>query len=92
MLRAIARSLQWRERIIAGDFYCKEQLAAEANLNASYVGRILRLAAFSPDLVDSVTRHGEVFDQSLTQLVNRLPLDWRGQKSNLLNAQQQLDA
>jgi site-specific DNA recombinase len=83
MVRAIARSLQWRERIIAGEIYCKEQLAAEANLNASYVGRILRLGVLSPDLVASVTRHREVSDHSLTQLVNRLPLDWVKQKSAL---------
>jgi site-specific DNA recombinase len=87
MVRAIARSLQWRERIIAGEIYCKEQLAAEANLNASYVGRILRLGALSPDLVTSVTRHREVSDHSLTQIVNRLPLDWVRQKSALSPAQ-----
>jgi hypothetical protein len=84
-VRAIARSLQWRERIVAGDIHSKEELAAEAGLNASYVGRILRIAALSPDLVDAVTRHGDFSDYTLTGLGNRLPLDWRRQKSALLN-------
>ena len=56
-VRSIARSLQWRERIIAGEIYSKDQLATEANMNASYVGRILRLGALSPDMVDAVSRH-----------------------------------
>jgi len=85
IVRAIARSLQWRERIVAGDIHSKEELAAEAGLNASYVGRILRIAALSPDLVDAVTRHGDFSDYTLTGLGNRLPLDWRRQKSALLN-------
>lgn len=83
LVRSIARSLRWRERIIAGEIYSKEQLAAEANLNASYVGRILRLGALSPDMVDSVVRQDVISSQSLIRRVVRLPLDWKKQKSAL---------
>ena len=83
LVRSIARSLQWKERIIAGEIYSKEQLAAEANMNASYVGRILRLGALSPDMVDSVTRHRVISDRSLTRRVTHLPLDWIKQKAAL---------
>jgi hypothetical protein len=38
LVRSIARSVRWKERIIVGEIYSKEQLAAEANMNASYVG------------------------------------------------------
>src|SRR5205823_1413310 len=54
LLKAIARAYRWRERIIAGEVYAKEQLAAEAGLNASYLGRILRLIALAPELVESI--------------------------------------
>ena len=83
LVRSIARSLQWKERIIAGEIYCKEQLAAEVNMNASYVGRILRLGVLSPDMVDSVTRHRAISDRSLTRRVTHLPLDWIKQKAAL---------
>ena len=83
LARAIARSLQWKERIIAGEVYCKEQLAIEANMNASYIGRILRLGALSPDMVDSVTRHHMISDRSLTRRVTKLPFDWAKQKAAL---------
>ena len=85
LVRAIARSLEWRERIIAGEIYSKEQLAREANLNASYVGRILRLGVLSPDMVDSVTRHHVISDHSLTRVACRLPLEWCKQGANLVN-------
>ncbi len=81
LVRAIARSLQWKDRIIAGEVYCKEQLAAEANMNASYVGRILRLGALSPDMVDSVTRLERISDHSLTRRVTKVPFDWNKQQA-----------
>jgi hypothetical protein len=83
LVRAIARSLQWKERIIAGEAYCNEQLAAEANMNASYVGRILRLGALSPGMIDFVTRHHRISDRSLTRRAIRLPLDWIEQETAL---------
>jgi DNA invertase Pin-like site-specific DNA recombinase len=83
LIRAIARSLQWKERIIGGEVYCKEQLAAEANMNASYVGRILRLGALSPDKVDEATRQYRISDCSLTRGVTNVPFDWNKQKAAL---------
>ena len=83
LVRAIARSLQWKERIITWEIYSKEQLATEANMNASYVGRILRLGALSPDMVDSVTHHHTISERSLTRRVTKLPFDWTKQKAAL---------
>jgi hypothetical protein len=83
LVRSIARSLQWKERIIAGEVYCKEQLAAEANMNASYVGRILRLGALSPDIVDWAIRDHGVSENSLTRRFTELPFDWSNQRNAL---------
>jgi hypothetical protein len=83
VVKAIARSLQWKERVIAGEVYCKEQLAAETSMNASYVGRILRLGALSPDIVDSATRQQRISERSLTRRVTCLPFDWSKQKAAL---------
>jgi hypothetical protein len=83
LVRAIARSLQWKERIIAGEVYCKEQLAAEANMNASYIGRILRLGALSPEMVDSAVRNRSLSEYSLTRRFTELPFDWGKQRDAL---------
>ena len=52
--KAIVTAHGWRERILAGEICSIKQLAAEARLNARCAGRILRLAALSPSLVDDV--------------------------------------
>jgi site-specific DNA recombinase len=83
VVRAIARSLQWKERIIAGEIYCKEQLAAEANMNASYVGRILRLGSLSPDIVHSAIRDHSISEYSVTRRFAELPFDWSKQRTAL---------
>jgi hypothetical protein len=85
-LKAIVTAHHWRERIIAGEIYCKEQLATEAKLNSSYVGRILRLAALSPDIVDGIVRDRLVVDRSLKQFIAGLPLEWNHQHSWLMLA------
>lgn len=76
LVRAIARSQRWKQRIITGEIFCKQQLATEANLNASYIGRILRLSVLSPDTTDSLIRHHALSNRSLTRRVVKLPLDW----------------
>jgi site-specific DNA recombinase len=81
ILKAIARALQWKDDIIAGRVHCKEQVAAQSHLNAAYVGRILRLGALSPQLVDSITREVGPVDRPLEWLINQLPLDWSQQES-----------
>jgi hypothetical protein len=47
--------------------FLAEQLAAEVNMNASYVGRIRRLGALSPDMIDSSTRNHRLSECSLTR-------------------------
>jgi DNA invertase Pin-like site-specific DNA recombinase len=80
LLKAIVRARRWKERILNGEIYCKEQLASEENLNASYVGRILQLATLSPECLESIICTTEE-TSSLAKFVDGLPLDWNEQKS-----------
>jgi site-specific DNA recombinase len=79
LLKAMVTAHGWRERIIAGEIYSIEQLAAEAKLNPRSASRILRLAALSPDLVDDVVLDRYTGDRSLRQLMNDLPFNWSQQ-------------
>jgi hypothetical protein len=76
LLKALVRALQWKRRVVGGEIYNKQQLAREANLNASYVGRILKLAALSPECIDAVVQHGKTFDQQLSEILGTISLDW----------------
>jgi hypothetical protein len=75
VLKARARATCWRERIMAGEVYCKEQIAADTGLNASYVGKILRLSALSPDIVEGVIA-GSRAEFAVTGPSSKVPLDW----------------
>jgi hypothetical protein len=79
LLKAIVTAHGWRERIVAGEVYSIEQLAAEAKLNPRYAARILRLAALSPSLVDDVVLDRYTGERSLRQLMQALPLNWSKQ-------------
>ena len=83
LLKAIVTTHRWRERIVAGEIYSIEQLAAEANLSPRYASRILRIAALSPHWVDAVLRQVKSADYPLAEFVERLPLDWVAQNSDL---------
>jgi site-specific DNA recombinase len=79
LVKAIVTAHGWRERIIAGEVYSTKQLARETKLNSSYVSRILRMAALSPDIVDAIIRDRLVADRSLMAVVTDLPLAWKRQ-------------
>ncbi len=69
---------------MAGEVYAKEQLAAEAGLNASYLGRILRLMNLAPELIESTMQEQDIIELPFKRLIRRLPLDWQEQKSELI--------
>jgi len=81
LLKAIVMTHRWRERIIAGEIISVRQLAKEANLNARYAGRLLRLAALSPEIVEEAVRDGFMSDHSLSHFITGVPLDWSHQQS-----------
>jgi hypothetical protein len=83
LLKAIVRAQRWKQRIIDGEIYSKEQLASEAKLNASYAGRILRLAALRPASINAVVHQRNGSDQPLSEVLNGIPLDWRQQEKLL---------
>jgi hypothetical protein len=77
---AVVKAQRWKPSILVGEIYCKEQLACEENLNASYVGRILRLVVLGPRWLDATVGRRKITDQRLSKILKRVPLDWGEQK------------
>ena len=63
----------WKERILVGEVDSIQQLASEAKLSSRYAGRILRLAALSPEIIDEVVQQGLLADRSLSHFIKDLP-------------------
>jgi hypothetical protein len=81
LLRVMVRVQQWKRRILTDEIYSKEQIANETNLNASYVGRMFRIASLGPECIDAVVLHGTVFRHPALRGSKRIPLDWKEQKT-----------
>src|SRR5262245_15269634 len=52
MVKALARAFRWRKLLETGALATVEEIAATEKINASYVGRVLRLTLLAPDIVE----------------------------------------
>ena len=54
MVKAIARAFRWRKMLETGTYTTVAEIAAAEKINASYVGRVLRLTLLSPEIVEAI--------------------------------------
>ena len=55
MVKAIARSLRWREQLENGTHATIAEIADVEKNKESYVGRVLRLTLLAPDIVEAIS-------------------------------------
>jgi hypothetical protein len=73
MVKALARAFRWRRLLEAGTFATVEEIAAAEKINASYVGRVLRLTLLAPDIVEAILDGRQPADLTLAALMQRFP-------------------
>ena len=56
-----------------------EEIAAAEKINASYVGRVLRLTLLGPDMVEMILNGQQSTALQLDRLLKPFPLDWKVQ-------------
>ena len=64
----------------SGEVTSFDQLAEQHDVDRSYVGRILKLATLSPDIIQTILADAEPNGFSLARLRVRLPLGWNAQR------------
>ena len=77
LLKAIARAHDWKERIIAGEFCSKEDVGNRLGFNASYVGKILRLADLAPSVTDKLVCGSAKVTGRFEIFARKFPSDWK---------------
>lgn len=82
IVKAVARAFRWRKLIETGVCDTIQEIAAVEKINASYVGRILRLSLLAPDLVEAILdcQHASF---GLRRLMEPIPSDWPSQRRRL---------
>jgi len=84
MVKALARAFRWRKLLETGAFATVEEIAAAEKINASYVGRVLRLTLLAPDIVEAILDWRQPTGMTLAVLMRPFAVEWRGQTEALL--------
>ena len=79
MIKALARAFRWRKMLETGVFATVEEIAAKEKINASYVGRVLRLTLLAPDIVEAILDGRQPSEMTLSVLMRPFPAGWREQ-------------
>ena len=83
-LHMVARSRVWYERIVSGEVQSIGVLAKQVGMTRRSVRRILRWAALSPRLIESILRGNYASNLSGKRYLKDFPLDWQSQERFLL--------
>ncbi|NIA06583.1 MAG: hypothetical protein GWP14_02930, partial [Actinobacteria bacterium] len=81
---ALAQAFKWQEMLDTGQVDSLDELARQLNVDRSYIGRILKLTALAPDIVEAILNGSEPSSLSLARLRNDFPLRWDDQHRILM--------
>jgi hypothetical protein len=81
MVKAIVRAFRWRKLLESGMYGTVGEIAAEENIDASYIGGVLRLTLLAPEIVEAILDGQQEATLQLQQLVKEFPAEWVRQRS-----------
>ena len=79
MIKAIARAFRWRQLLENGTHATIAEIAAAEKINASYVGRVLRLTLLAPEIVEAILAGKHSTQTTLPMLMRSFPVEWQKQ-------------
>ena len=83
IVKALARAFRWRKLLETGTHTNVAEIAAAEKINASYVGRVLRLTLLSPEIVEAILDGRQPADLQLEDLLRPFPIAWREQRAEI---------
>ncbi len=82
-IKALARAHAWKEKLFSGQAPSIQAIATAKGITPRYVGRILRLAFLSPDIVEAIIEGYQPADLELERLMRGVPIGWNEQQKAL---------
>jgi len=79
MVKALARAFRWRKLLETGAYATVEKIASAEKINASYVGRVLRLTLLAPEIVEAILDGQQPAAMTLAVLMRPFAVGWREQ-------------
>lgn len=81
--KALEKALKWNQALITGETTSITALAEQNGFSQRYVGKIIKLAWLSPEIMQAIIRGQIPATLSLDQLKKGFPLDWDEQQAKL---------
>jgi site-specific DNA recombinase len=85
-LHMVARARVWYERIVSEEVQSIEALAKEVRMTPRSIRRVLRWAALSPQLIESIMRGDYRPSDPTKRYLKEFPLDWQSQERYFLES------
>jgi hypothetical protein len=86
MVKAVARAFRWRELLETGTYATIAEIATAEKINASFVGRVLRLTLLAPDVVEAILNGRQPAQVTLAVLMRPFPVGWGEQRAKMVRA------
>jgi hypothetical protein len=83
LARALARAFRWQRLLDEGAYATFDELAKAEGVSQSHVSRMLRLTLLAPDIVEAILDGRQPEGMRLEDLVEGVPLEWKGQRKSL---------
>ena len=80
LVKALARAFRWRRMLESGRYSTIDELAAAEKINASYVGRVLRLTLLAPEIIEAILEGRQPAGMTMAGLLTPFPLMWAEQR------------
>lgn len=80
LVKAIARAFRWRKLLETGVYSTIQDIAGAEKVNASYMGRVLRLTLLAPEIVEAILDGSEAHAMTVEALMKPLPPEWTAQR------------
>jgi hypothetical protein len=77
LIKAVARAFRWLRMLETGRFATISELAAAEKINASYVGRILRLTLLAPDVVEAILDKRQPVGMTRPVFLKPVAVEWK---------------
>jgi hypothetical protein len=79
VLRAIARAWKWRRQLESGAVSTIQDIAVAENVSDRFIGRMIRLAYLSPDVLEHLVVRRDPPSVSVIDLITAVNLPWSEQ-------------
>jgi site-specific DNA recombinase len=80
LIKAVARSREWYERVLEGKSWNQKSLSLYAGVTRRYIDKVFPCAFLAPDIVEAILEGRQPRDLTFKKLCSEIPSSWSEQR------------